>query len=178
MIDRLPNLRQLSLQGCSAAVLSALKLPAVSPAALIRPALLQLTVLDLSWVSGINDVLLDRTIFSSTPHRLSNLKKLALAGNDLSDKSLPAIPTSFPHLEGLCLAHCRRLSTCGLYSMLTAQKDHPLGVLKQLHVAGCTQTLHEYAALQQQIRSLRPHLHLVDNTSSDPQLVHRCFPFN
>jgi len=81
LIDRLPNLRQLSLQGCSAAVLSALKLPAVSPAALSRPALLQLTVLDLSWVSGINDVLLDKTIFSSSPHRLSNLNKLALAGS-------------------------------------------------------------------------------------------------
>ena len=97
---------------------------------------------------------------------------MSVTGNDLSDKSLPAIPTSFPHLECLCLAHCRRFSSDGLYSMLAGQKH-----LKQIDLAGCTQ-LNHYEDLQQEIHSLRPHLHLVGNNTRDPQLVHRCFRFN
>lgn len=174
LTDRLPNMSALSMQGCSAAVLAALRLPAVSPVAFNRPPLPKLTLLDLSWVSGLNDVLLEKSILASPSHRLSSLKQLALAGAELTDQSLFAIASSFPALECLCLAHCLHFSSQGLRTLLTSG-----GNIQRIDLTGCKQLLDsDYQAFRSSMMSIRPDLNMTqDITNTDAQPIHRCLRF-
>lgn len=172
LIDRLPKLTILSMQGCNASVLDALKLPSLSPTALSRSFQPKLTVLDLSWVSGLNDILIEKSILPSSLHRLSNIKQLALAGSQLTDKSLIAFASSFPSLDSLCLAYCLQLTPHGLRSMLIAKS----GQLNRIDLMGCTQLLtFDYPALQKELCLINPRLYLAEDITSDSQPIHRCF---
>ncbi|KZS21040.1 JmjC domain-containing Histone demethylation protein 1 [Daphnia magna] len=172
LMDRLPNLTTLSMQGCNASVLDALKLPSLTPAALSRAFQPKLTVLDLSWVSGLNDILIEKFILPSSLHRLSNIRQLALAGSQLTDKSLIAFATSFPALDSLCLAYCLQLTSHGLRSMLVANN----GQLNRIDLMGCTQLLSfDYPMLQKELCLINPRLCLAEDITSDSQPIHRCF---
>lgn len=171
LMDRLPQLSTLSMQGCSAAVLAALKLPSVMPTAFNRAPLPKLTILDLSWVSGLNDILMDKYVLSSSAYRLSSLKQLALAGSQLTDSSLVAFASSFPSLECLCLAYCLRFTSHGLRSLLITNN----GLLYRIDLMGCTQLLSlDYPLLQRELRSRNPRLCLPDDITCDSQPIHRC----
>ena len=175
LLDRLPHLAALSMQGCSTAVLAALKLPTtVSPVAFNRPSFPKLTLLDLSWVSGLNDVLLEKSILSSPSNRLTNLKYLGLAGAELTDQSLTSIATCFPALEHICLAHCVHTAAQGLYAMVSSN-----GNIQRVDLMGCKQLVDsDYPALVQKMRSVRPNLKITENiTNSETQPIHRCFRF-
>lgn len=175
LMDRLPHLSTLSIQGCSAAVISALKLPSVSPTAFSRAPLPKLTVLDLSWVSGLNDILIEKSILSATSHRLSNLKQLALAGSQLTDVSLAAFTSVLPSLECLCLAYCLRFSSHGLRSLL----DTSNGQLQRIDLMGCTQLSSiDYPALRRELCSSNSRLCLPEDITSDSQPIHRCVRLN
>ncbi len=178
LIDRLPRLSVLSLQGCSAAVLGTLKPAPVSSPNLARFALPKLRVLDLSWVSGVNDTLLDKTILSSslsgstTCGRLSHLKELALAGCEISDASLVAIASSLPHLELLCLAFCVHYSWSALETLLMGPL---LCNLRRLDLSGCKQLFDVHSSLEKCVASYRSTLSIQIDFSADPNpVVHRC----
>lgn len=171
LMDRLPQLSSLSMQGCSVAVLAALKLPSVTPNAFNRTPLPKLTVLDLSWVSGLNDILMEKYVLPSSLHRLSNLKQLALAGSQLTDTSLAGLASSFPALECLCLAYCLRFTLHGLRSLLSTNND----LLQRIDLMGCTQLLsYDYPTLQRELRSRNSRLCLPDDITCDSQPIHRC----
>ncbi|XP_046452222.1 jmjC domain-containing histone demethylation protein 1-like isoform X2 [Daphnia pulex] len=172
LMDRLPHLTTLSIQGCNASVLAALKLPSVSPTSFNRALQPKLTVLDLSWVSGLNDILIEKTILPASAHRLSNLKQLALAGSQLTDQSLVAVASSFPALDNLCLAYCLQFTSHGLRAMLMTNN----GQLSRIDLMGCTQLLSfDYPTLQKELCSNNPRLCLPDDITSDSQPIHRCF---
>jgi hypothetical protein len=172
LMDRLPHLTALSIQGCNAGVLAALKLPSVSPAAYSRALQPKLTVLDLSWVSGLNDILIERAILSSSSHRLSNLKQLALAGSQLTDQSLVAFTSSFPALDHLCLAYCLQFTLHGLRAMLMTNNFRQL---TRVDLMGCTQLLSfDYPTFKEEVCLNNPRLCLPDDITSDSQPIHRC----
>ena len=174
VMDRSPSLHSLSLQGCSAVVLGALKLPTPLPNAPFSRAILpKLTVLDLSWVSGLNDLLLERTIIMSTPNRLTNLKRLALAGADLTDRTLNSIASCFPILECLCIAYCLQFSSNGLRSLWMSNER-----LIRIDLSGCTQLSDDYQTLRCEAARVRPDLNMPDDITSDSQVVHRCIPIS
>jgi len=171
LMDRLPHLTALSIQGCNASVLAALKHPSVSPTAFNRVLQPKLTVLDLSWVSGLNDILIEKTILPAASHRLSNLKQLALAGSQLTDQSLVAVASSFPALNHLCLAYCLQFTSHGIRAMLINN-----GQLSRIDLMGCTQLLSfDYPTLQKELCLNNPRLCLPDDITSDSQPIHRCF---
>lgn len=173
IMDRLPHLSSLSLQGISAVCLSALKLPAFSTSVpFSRSVLPKLTVLDLSWISGLNDLLLEKTVVvAQPPHRLTNLKRLALAGSDLTDRTLNSVASCFPVLKHLCVAYCLQFSPNGLRSLWTANEH-----LTRIDLSGCTQLFNDYDALRCEAASVRPNLTLHEDITSDSQPVHRCIP--
>lgn len=175
LMDRLPHLTTLSMQGCSASVLGALKLPPVILPAFSRAPLPKLTVLDLSWVSGLNDILIESSILSSPPHRLSNLRQLALAGSQLTDSSLAGIASLFPALECLCLAYCLRFTPHGLRTLVFTHR----GLLQRIDLMGCTQLLSfDYPTLLTELRLRNSRLCLPDDITGDSKPIHRCFRLN
>lgn len=175
LMDRLPHLSTLSMQGCSATVLAALKLPSAMPSGFNRTVIPKLTVLDLSWVSGLNDIVIEKSILASPLNRLSNLKQLALAGSQLTDVTLAAIASSFPALESLCLAYCLRFSPHGLRSLLTSNN----GQLQRIDLIGCTQLLSfDYPSLQRELLLNNPKLCLPDDITGDSHPIHRCLRIN
>lgn len=169
LMDRLPNLSSFSLQGCNPAVLASLKLSPTSPMSFNRTPVSKLSVLDLSWVTGLDDAILSGSILGGPTSRLCSLKELALAGSNVTDASLSSIPTCFPILEKLCLASCLRFTPHGLFSLVTNI------ALQNLHLTGCTQLLaYDYAALRHNLIRIRPCLSLPESITSDSQPVHRC----
>lgn len=169
LMDRLPSLSSFSLQGCNPAVLAALKLSPASPMSFSRNPISKLTILDLSWITGLDDAVLSGSILSAPSPRLCNLKQLALAGSQLSDASLSSIAICFPNLEKLCLACCLQFTPHGLTSLVTNVKLH------YLHLTGCSQLLaYDFPAIRQNLIHIRPCLCLPDDITSESQPVHRC----
>uniref|UniRef100_A0A8D8M5C2 JmjC domain-containing histone demethylation protein 1 n=2 Tax=Cacopsylla melanoneura TaxID=428564 RepID=A0A8D8M5C2_9HEMI len=105
LVVRLPQLKELSLQGCSYMGVAALRTCTCPP----------LLCLDLSFVNGMNDASL-RDILSppqdsrpglhDTKSRLRNLTTLKLAGCDITDISLRYIVQNIPQLSHLDMSHC------------------------------------------------------------------------
>ena len=175
LMDRLPHLSSLSIQGCNLSVLDAFKLPSVSPAAFNRAPLSKLTVLDLSWVSGLNDILIEKSILASASHRLSNLKQLALAGSQLTDVSLAAFNSALPSLECLCLAYCLRFTSHGLRSLVATSNGH----LHRIDLMGCTQLSSvDYPTLRRELCSSSSLLCLPEDIASDLGPIHHCVRLN
>ena len=113
LLPRLPQLKTLSLSGCSAAaasVLSSCTIPL-------------LTSLDLSWTDDFDDELLQELTSSpvdqrpglvDTKTRLRNLQDLSLAGTDISDESARLIQIHLPNLMRIDLSSCSRLTDKGI----------------------------------------------------------------
>lgn len=136
LIARLPQLRELSLQGCSWNGVAALRTCNCPP----------LTSLDLSFVTGMNDAAL-RDILSppkdtrpgliDTKSRLRNLRTLRLAGCEISDVSLRYIVQNIPLLSTLDLSQCFRLTDAGI-AQLTVAPATSSSTLTWLDLSGCT----------------------------------------
>lgn len=180
--DLAERLSVLSLQGCSAAVLTSLKMAPMS-SGFARPVLPKLSVLDLSWVSGINDVLLEKSVLHTPASRLSHLKQLALAGSDIGDRSLSALPASFPHLEQLCLAYCMQFSAKALHEALTTvttvasvatETPALLARLRRLDLTGCSQLCEDFINFERRLRQARPSLQLHADFTTNSKPVHQC----
>ncbi|XP_046682822.1 jmjC domain-containing histone demethylation protein 1 isoform X2 [Homalodisca vitripennis] len=145
LVVRLPQMKELSLQGCSWLGASALRTCTCPP----------LTSLDLSFVTGLNDASL-RDLLSPPPDsrpglvdtksRLRHLHTLKLAGCDLSDVSLRYVVQNLPNLSTLDMSSCPRLTDAGVAQLAT----HPASTiftLTCLDLAGCrllTETSLEY----------------------------------
>lgn len=135
LLARIPQLRTLSLQGCTWSSVSALRSCACPP----------LTTLDLSHVSGLNDASL-REMFSpptdSRPglidktSRLKHLKHLKLSGCDITDVALRYIVQHLPLIETLDLASCGRLTDAGV-AQLATKPANTIKNLISLNLSNC-----------------------------------------
>lgn len=135
LVARLPQLRELSLQGCSWAGVSALRTCVCPP----------LASLDLSFVSGLNDASL-RDILSPPPDsrpglvdtksRLRNLRTLRLAGCDLTDVALRYVTQHLPRLAELDISDCQRVSDAGVAQLATPPAA-TINLLHSLNLSGC-----------------------------------------
>ncbi|GLH03864.1 JmjC domain-containing histone demethylation protein 1 [Gryllus bimaculatus] len=118
LIARLPQMRELSLQGCTWSGVSALRTCVCPP----------LTSLDLSYVTGFNDGSL-REILSPPPDsrpglvdsksRVRSLRILRLAGCDISDVAFRYVTQHLPLLETLDVSSCQRVTDAGVAQLAT-----------------------------------------------------------
>ncbi|KAK6640685.1 hypothetical protein RUM44_012382 [Polyplax serrata] len=135
LIGRLPQLRELSIQGCSWAGVSALRTCVCPP----------LHSLDLSFVSGMNDSSL-RDILSPPPDsrpglletrsRLRHLRCLKISGCDISDVSLRYITQHLPKLAILDLSSCGRITDAGVAQLSTPQAS-TIDLLTDIDLSNC-----------------------------------------
>ncbi|XP_049767495.1 jmjC domain-containing histone demethylation protein 1-like [Schistocerca cancellata] len=135
LIVRLPQLRELSLQGFSWTGISALRSCTCPP----------LSVLDLSFVSGFNDVSL-RELLSpppdmrpglvGSPSRLKGLHTLRLAGCDISDMALRYIAQHLPKLVELDVSQCIRVTDAGVAQLATPPAT-TISTLASLDLSSC-----------------------------------------
>ncbi|CAL1689146.1 unnamed protein product [Lasius platythorax] len=130
LLSRLPQLRMLSLQGCTWAGVRALKSCSCPP----------LETLNLSYVTSLNDAVLQEVLDSPTDSRpglidktsrLKHLKNLSLAGCDLTDRGVKYIIQHLPDLETLDLSSIGRLTDSGV-AQLTSLPN-----LASLNLANC-----------------------------------------
>ncbi|XP_050442390.1 jmjC domain-containing histone demethylation protein 1 isoform X3 [Adelges cooleyi] len=137
MITKLTRLKELSLQGCSWSGVTALRSSVVPPS---------LTMLDLSFVTGMNDASLrdilsppsdSRSSSNETRTRFRNLKTLKLAGVDISDVSLRYVVQYAPNLVELDLSQCFRVTDAGM-AQLTTPIANAVSTLETLDLSGCT----------------------------------------
>lgn len=133
LLNRLPQLRTLSLQGCGWTGISALHTCCCPP----------LIKLNLSYVSGLNDANLNEVLSPPTDSRpglvdktsrLKHLKHLLLAGCDITDLGARYISEHLSCLESLDLSSCGRLTDTGVAQLSTLQ---PLPNLTSLNLANC-----------------------------------------
>ncbi|KAJ8888135.1 hypothetical protein PR048_007622 [Dryococelus australis] len=132
---RLPQLRELSLQGCLCSSVSALKTCTCPP----------LSSLDLSFISGLNDASL-REILSPPPDsrpglvdsksRLRSLRTLKLAGCDISDVSLRYVTQHLPLLSVLDVSSCCRITDAGVAQLATPPAS-TIETLQILDLSSC-----------------------------------------
>lgn len=135
LLVRLPQLRSLSLMGCTWSGVSALRTCSCPP----------LVSLTLGHVSGLNDASL-RDVLSppmdSRPglvvksSRLKYLKHLSLAGCDITDVALRYIAQHLPHVENLDLSSCGRVTDAGV-ALLVSSSTPTLQNLISLDLSNC-----------------------------------------
>lgn len=130
LLSRLPQLRMLSLQGCTWAGVRALKSCSCPP----------LETLNLNYVTSLNDAVLQEVLDSPTDSRpglidktsrLKHLKNLSLAGCDLTDRGVKYMIQYLSDLEILDLSSIGRLSDSGV-AQLTSLPN-----LTSLNLANC-----------------------------------------
>lgn len=133
LLNRLPQLRRLSLQGCTWAGICALRTCCCPP----------LITLDLSYVSGLNDGSLKEILSPPTDSRpglidktsrLKHLKNFSISGCDITDLGVRYIVQHLTHLETLDLSSCGRLTDAGVAHLATSQA---LANLTSLNLANC-----------------------------------------
>ncbi|XP_052126433.1 jmjC domain-containing histone demethylation protein 1 [Frankliniella occidentalis] len=135
LIMRLPQLRELSLQGVNVLGVQALRTCMCPP----------LSFLDISFAGGLNDATL-REILSAPPDsrpglvdtksRLRNLRTLKLAGSGITDVALRYITQHLPRLSVLDLSSCTRLTDAGV-AQLTTPPASSIELLQSLDVSNC-----------------------------------------
>ncbi|XP_071566399.1 jmjC domain-containing histone demethylation protein 1 [Temnothorax nylanderi] len=130
LLSRLPQLRTLSLQGCTWAGVRALKSCSCPP----------LEKLNLNYVTSLNDAVLQEILDSPTDSRpglidktsrLKHLKNLSLAGSDLTDRGVRYIVQHLLDLETLDLSSIGRLTDSGVAHLTS------LPNLGSLNLANC-----------------------------------------
>lgn len=135
LLTRLPQLRSLSLQGCTWSGVCALRTCACPP----------LTSLDLSHVSNLNDSSLREVLSPPTDSRpglidktsrLKYLRNLSLAGCDITDVALRYVSQHLPHLENLDLSSCGRVTDAGV-AQLAAPPAQTMNHLVSLNLSNC-----------------------------------------
>ncbi|KAK9305490.1 hypothetical protein QLX08_003504 [Tetragonisca angustula] len=135
LLSRLPQLRTLSLQGCTWTGVCALRSCTCPP----------LVTLDLSHISGLNDSSLREVLSPPTDSRpglidktsrLKHLKNLSLAGCDITDVALRYIVQHLPYLETLDLSSCGRVTDAGVAQLATPPAQAVMN-LASLNLANC-----------------------------------------
>lgn len=130
LLNRLPQLRTLSLQGCAWNDVRALKSCSCPP----------LETLNLSYVTSLDDAALQEVLDSPTDSRpglidktsrLKHLKNLLLAGCDLTDRGVKYIVQHLLDLEDLDLSSIGRLTDSGVAQLAS------LPNLTSLNLANC-----------------------------------------
>lgn len=168
LINRLPQLRTLSLQGCNWAGISSLRTCCCPP----------LTTLDLSYVSGLNDANLNEMLSPPTDSRpglidkasrLKHLKHLSLAGCDITDLIIRYITERLLCLESLDLSSCGRLTDVGVAHLAASQA---LPNLTSLNLANCRLLTEATLDHLEQCKALK-HLDLRHTTQVSTQAVIR-----
>lgn len=135
LIMRLPQLRELSLQGVNVIGVLALRTCMCPP----------LSFLDISFAGGLNDATLREIL--SPPHdsrpglvdtksRLRNLRTLKLAGSSITDVALRYITQHLPRLSVLDLSSCTRLTDAGI-AQLTTPPASSIENLQSLDLSNC-----------------------------------------
>lgn len=118
LLSRLPQLRHLSLNGCTWSSVSAMRTCSCPP----------LLSLNLGYVSALNDANIREVLSPPTDSRpglvdkssrLRQLKSLSLAGCDITDVTLRYITQHLPNLEKLDLSSCGRVSDAGVAQLST-----------------------------------------------------------
>ncbi|KAG1651383.1 Lysine-specific demethylase 2B [Nymphon striatum] len=134
LIPRFPQIRSLSLAGCSWAAVSAL-CSADCPL---------LSSLDLNWVEGLSDSTI-RDILSKPPSctvrpgfienktRFRNLIEIKLAGADISDVSVRLLVQNLSLLSSFSISQCRKITDMGIAVLATAKALK----LNKVDVSGC-----------------------------------------
>ncbi|KAJ1523891.1 hypothetical protein ONE63_010445 [Megalurothrips usitatus] len=135
LIMRLPQLRELSLQGVNVIGVQALRTCMCPP----------LSFLDISFAGGLNDATL-REILSPPPDsrpglvdtksRLRNLRTLKLAGSSITDVALRYITQHLPRLSVLDLSSCTRLTDAGIAQLCTPPASS-IELLQSLDLSNC-----------------------------------------
>lgn len=134
LIARLPQMRSLSLAGCSWAAVSAMCSADCPP----------LTSLDLNWVEGSSDSTI-RDLLSKPPSctvrpgfienktRFRNVTEIKLAGADISDVSVRLLVQHLSLLSSFSISQCRKITDMGIAVLATAKAVK----LNKLDVSGC-----------------------------------------
>jgi len=133
LLSRLPQMRSLSVQGCSWPSVSALCSCTCPP----------LTTINLSFVGNLNDSSLrdilsppsdSRPGMSDNTTRLRHVKCLKIAGSDISDVSLRYITQHLPRLAVLDVSSCTRITDAGI-AQLTTPSASTLDTLTSLDLS-------------------------------------------
>ncbi|XP_046386449.1 jmjC domain-containing histone demethylation protein 1-like isoform X1 [Ischnura elegans] len=146
LLGRLPKLRELSLQGCPWGAVAALRSAPCPPL---------LTVLDLSFVTGLDDSGLREIVGGrgnggvpgssgsvgnsaegSRGKQLRSLKDLRLAGCDISDTALLFVAQQLRSLTKLNLSACAKVTDVGI-GHLMAKGASTATTLQSLDISGC-----------------------------------------
>ncbi|XP_037091334.1 LOW QUALITY PROTEIN: lysine-specific demethylase 2B-like, partial [Pollicipes pollicipes] len=153
LVSRLAHLRHLSLQGVPFAAVAGLRTPCC-------PLLLSL---DLSHVEGLTDSRLRELLAppaearpgaTDASSRLRALRRLSVAGTDVSDAGCRCLAQQLPRLARLDLSGCARLSSAGLAALVAA--DAPLRrTLAWLDISGCRGVTEAALAHLRQCAALR-----------------------
>lgn len=134
LIQRLPAMKHLSLQNC----------PIQAVPALHTCNCPTLQVLDLSFVRGLNDGAIreilsppkdSRPGLTDSKSRLRGLKRLNIAGTDISDVALRYITQGLQQLVHLDLSSCQRVTDAGIAQIGTCQ--NAINTLVELNLSGC-----------------------------------------
>ncbi|XP_032669719.1 jmjC domain-containing histone demethylation protein 1-like [Odontomachus brunneus] len=165
LLTRLPQLRTLSLQGCAWTAIGGLRTCCCPP----------LTMLDLSYVTGLNDANLNEVLSPPTDSRpglidktsrLKHLKHLFLAGCDITDLGTRYIVEHLPCLESLDLSSCGRLTDLGVAQLATQKLPN----LTSLNLASCRLLTETTLDHLEQCKALK-HLDLRHTTQVSTQAV-------
>lgn len=134
LIQRLPAMKHLSLQNC----------PIQAVPALHTCNCPTLQVLDLSFVRGLNDGAIreilsppkdSRPGLTDSKSRLRGLKRLYIAGTDISDVALRYITQGLQQLLHLDLSSCQRVTDAGIAQIGTCL--NAINTLVELNLSGC-----------------------------------------
>lgn len=134
VIQRIPGLKNLSLQGT----------PIQAALALYTCVCPPLQILDISFVRGLNDSAIrdilsppkdSRPGLTDSKSRLRNLRKLKIAGTDISDIALRYITQGLPSLIHLDLSSCQRITDAGIAQIGTCQSA--INTLVELDLSSC-----------------------------------------
>ncbi|PIK48109.1 putative lysine-specific demethylase 2B isoform X3 [Apostichopus japonicus] len=142
LLPRLPNLEELYLGRSSWSAVTAL---ASSNCPLLQ-------VLDLQWVSGVEDGILELLCSHLDEHRpglvddrskLRDLKKLHLTGSDITDKGLSCLIPCMSSLSVLDISYCGGLTDAGLREMVNETSPIAKSLI-ELNVSGCRKLTDEF----------------------------------
>ena len=151
LLERSPNLRSISLQGCSWS----------AAAALSSAACPSLKSVDLSWISGFTDPHLKHLL--STPKdcrpgqklshtRLRFCEELSLSGTDVTDKSVKLITQLLPNIRKIDLSFCS-ISNDGI-GYLTSSSSKVVSAIVAQHCHKLTDQVFKHIGRLQTIEKI------------------------
>ena len=153
LLQRLPRLLKLSLDGNTSAAVTSLLFASCPP----------LRSLDISWCEGVRDDLLFDLLSppSEGKSRLRHLRELRLSGCDVTDETIRNISRFLPYLETLDVSYCSKMTDAGV-DVLTSETSICRDILREIDLSGC-------------VRITNASLECLTQCALDPRvLVQRC----